>query len=108
MVAIAGAGYLFVPKWVMNRMLKTTQKNLEKRDNSEILGQHTITLSEEGLTHAQQGSKDLTKWSEFSSLSESGSHYFLYNTSGSAIIIPKHKIEVDMAELDQLLKSKIG
>lgn len=108
MILLAVAGFLFLPKFVESRMLKSTQKSLEKGDYSGILGRQTIVMDEEGISHTQQESEARTAWSGIQRLHESESHYFLYNTDVSAIVIPKYKIEVDLAELDQMLKSNIG
>jgi hypothetical protein len=99
---------IFSPKWLFKRTLNKTKKMMEDGDNSGILGLHKIILNDEGIIHTEPESEQKIKWSGIKKIEESDSHYFLYNTAVSAIIIPKEKILNNVDQLDKLLKNNIA
>ncbi|MCP4133607.1 MAG: YcxB family protein [bacterium] len=93
----------FLPK----RTLASMKKMIEEGDNSSILGHHEIIFDDTGFLHTQPESEQKIKWNGIKKLLESDKYYFLYNTAISAIVIPKEKLDVDLEELDKILKSNI-
>lgn len=98
---------LFYPKRFVNRTIANTKKALEEGDNSGLLGNHTIVLNEEGIINTQPSTENKIQWVGIKKMLETNDYFFLYLTSVSAIIIPKRKIEKDLAELTSLLKTNI-
>lgn len=103
---IAGVIWLLIiPKWLERKTLKNAKKIIENGDNSGILGHHKLILTETGVLGTTNETKFEINWKGIKKLEESGEYYFLYNTSVSAIIIPKRKIEDKLKELDEILKN---
>lgn len=98
---------LIYPQRMTERARKRVRGIIEDGDNSSILGQHRIIFSDEGINHIEPESEQKMKWSGIKKFEENDDFYFLYNTSVSAIIIPKKKIDVDINSLDELLKSNL-
>lgn len=98
---------IFYPKRMHKRAIKKTREILENGDNSGVLGKNKLTLNENGIIHSLPDSEQIIKWSGIKRLVDTETHYFLFDSAVSAIIIPKQKIENDLEQLDQLLKSKL-
>lgn len=98
----------FYPKRLKKRTLAKTKKMIEEGDNTGILGMHKLTLNDEEIIHIEPESEQKIKWKGIKKLEESDTHYFLYNTAISAIIIPKQKVRDDIEKLDKILKSNVA
>ena len=99
---------VFYPKRMDKTALAKTKKIIEEGDNTGILGMHKITLNDEEIIHVEPESERKIKWKGIKKLEENDTHYFLYNTAISAIIIPKQKVLNDIEKLDKKLKSNIA
>ena len=99
---------LFYSKYLEKRALAKTRKMIEEGDNTGIIGKHKIILQEDGITHIEPESEKRIKWSGIKRLEENNDYYFLYNTTVSAIIIPKRKVAVDLDKLNRILIKNIA
>jgi len=95
---------IYYPKRLTVRTLKKVKKILEDPANSKILGNHTIELSEQGLKITKPESENFINWSGLIRIAETNNYYFIYNTTISAIVIPKLKIESNLSDFDSYLK----
>ena len=95
---------IYYPKRLTIRTLKKVKKILEDPANSKIFGIHTIELSEQGLKITKPESENFINWSGLIRIAETKNYYFIYNTTISAIVIPKVKIEENLSEFDSYLK----
>ena len=95
---------IYYPKRLTIRTLKKVKKILEDPLNSKIIGEHTIELSGQGLKITKPESENFINWNGLIRIAETKNYYFIYNTSISAIVIPKLKIESDLIEFDSFLK----
>ncbi len=95
---------IYYPKRLTIRTLKKVKKILEDPVNSKIIGEHTIELSGQGLKITKPESENFINWNGLIRIAETKNYYFIYNTSISAIVIPKLKIESDLIEFDSFLK----
>lgn len=95
---------IYYPKRLTIRTLKKVKKILEDPANSKIFGIHTIKLSEQGLKITKPESENFINWSGLIRIAETKNYYFIYNTTISAIVIPKVKIEENLSEFDSYLK----
>lgn len=98
---------IFFPKRLIKRSLRNSKRMIEREDNSGILGNHKIIITNEGIEHIISGAEAKMKWSSFNNIEESVNHYFLYSSSVSALVIPKDKID-DIDEFDKMLRSNIS
>lgn len=97
------------PKRFVQTMLKRTEKLLNNSDNDGYLGPHSVEFNEFDMTHKAPESESTIKWVGIKRVLENEKYYFLYNTSVSALIIPKFKLNLtteEMNELDNFIKSK--
>lgn len=98
---------IYYPKRLTVRTLKKVKKELEKPENSKILGIHTIEVLENGLKITKPESENFINWSGLVRLAETANYYFIYNTTLSAIVIPKNKIQHEITEFDSILKKHL-
>jgi hypothetical protein len=99
---------MFYPKRMNKRAIDRTRKMLENGDNSGILGIHKLIFNTDEIIHTQPDSEQKIKWKGIKKLEQSETHYFLFDTAVSAIIIPKQKIKGNIEQLELLLKNKIA
>ena len=97
---------IYYPKRLTIRTLKKVKKILEDPANSKMFGIHTIELSEQGLKITKPESENFINWSGLIRIAETKNYYFIYNTTVSAIVIPKVKIESNISEFDSYLKKE--
>ena len=97
---------IYYPKRLTIRTLKKVKKILEDPANSKIFGIHTIELSEQGLKITKPESENFINWSGLIRIAETKNYYFIYNTTISAIVIPKVKIEENLIDFDSYLKKE--
>lgn len=95
---------LLYPRGMEKRSLKRMKRLIKTGDNTGIICEHKIILSKENITHITSDSEQKLKWKAIKKIEENHDYYFLYDTSVSAIIIPKDKAIVDLNELEIILK----
>ena len=95
-----------IQKTFLKTTLVLTKKLLSSNDNSSLIGIHQLQFTDEGIEISEPGSEQKIPWNAYKKLTETEQHYFLYNTSVSATVIPKQKIDVPLHELDKMLHSK--
>jgi len=101
---------IFYPKQFLKQTLKRSAKILDDRINDGYLGQHKIEFLEDTIVHLTSESETIIKWVGIKKMEETETYYFLYNTTVSALIIPKLKLELseeERNELHELLTTKI-
>ncbi len=90
------------------RFTKRILKHLKGGDNSSLLGPHELELTQEHIHLVLPQSEQKIKWGGIKRLEETDQYYFLFDTALSAVIIPKHKIDVDLDELSKLIRSSVS
>ncbi len=100
---------VYIPKWRARRTDKELEKEiLSRNEKLDILGHHKLQLNEEELICILPKCEQRVRWVGITQLKESATHYFLYNATDAAIVIPKDKAGEQLEELDNLLKAKIS
>lgn len=110
LAAASVAWVVFYPKKMLKSTLKRIQKMLEKGDNTSLIGKHTLEFTNDNILYQDPSGETVTSWSNIVRFVDAGNYYFLFITSISAYIIPKHKLnftEEKLKQLDVLLKSKV-
>ncbi len=110
LAAAAVAWVVFYPKRMLKTTLKRIRKMLEKGDNTSLLGKHSFEFTNDNILYHDPSGEAVTSWSKVVRFVDTGNYYFLFITSISAYIIPKHKLnftEDKLKQLDVLLKSKL-
>lgn len=103
---LLGVFYLF--RWLFGKItLLLTRRMLKDGNNEGLLGEHLLTFDDEGIHALLPEAETKIKWSGYKKFAETPDHYLLYNTTASATVIPKVKIEAQKAELDALLQEKL-
>lgn len=68
--------------------------------SDSIIGNKTITLTEQFLLFESKYSESKMKWGGFQYLQESEKHYYLFLAANNAIIIPKRAFLLPQEEYD--------
>jgi len=97
---------IFMPKLMSSVVQNNTQRHLAKKGNEKLLGTRTMVFDEKGIKVVRTDSEHAYAWTGIRSLGQSQNHYFLYDSTISAIIIPKQKVGSQLKELESLLNSK--
>ena len=95
---------IFYPRHFTGRVMQRAQKQMESGDNSGCLGTHTMSFTEEGIIDKSPQSEYKVTWPGIKRMEETDSHYFLYNSALSALIIPKHQVSAQLKELSTVLQ----
>lgn len=74
--------------------------------NEGLLGEHTMTLSEDGIVDSNPNGETKVNWTGIIKLKEDDSNIYLYNSSVSAYIIPKRELK-DLEGLKNYMTSKL-
>lgn len=79
---------VFYPKYLKWHVNKTISKMINEGKNAMLLGNHSITLTENGLVETSHLSETKTNWEVIEEVLETEKHIFIYNSAVSAYIIP--------------------
>lgn len=96
---------IFYPKHTNKLMVKRLVKMLEEGKTDTIIGEHMMTISEEGITDITEFNE--TKYKKIDKIVETKKHLFLYVNSVTAYIIPVTAFEGEVekkAFLDEVKK----
>lgn len=83
---------IFYPKYFQSRILSQTKKMIREGKNEGLLGEHTMTLTDEGIVDTNPTGETKVNWSGIIKLKEDDSNLYVYNSSVSAYIIPKREL----------------
>lgn len=97
---------IFYPKYFYSYVIRNTKKMINEGKNDGLLGEHHMILSEEGIADSTSHGETKVNWSGIQTLSEDEHYIYLYNSSVSAYILPKRKLD-DAWELMSYLKLKV-
>ena len=79
----------FYPRYFMSTTVKRISKMLEEGNNKDMLGQHSISLDDEGFRETSLNGESKVSWSGVEKVGDTESHIFIYTSSIMAYIIPK-------------------
>lgn len=98
--------YYQVPYRVKNK----ARKFLVKEENSHILNETDIEISEDGIINTNKESRVHQKWSSITRYAITREYFFLYTNSIQAQIIPKRLFtsQKEIDEFDKFLTEKIS
>jgi hypothetical protein len=97
---------IFYPKYFQTRILSQTKNMIREGKNEGLLGEHTMTLSEDGIVDSNPNGETKVNWSGIIKFTEDSSNLYLYNSSVSAYIIPKRELK-DLEGLRNFMKTKL-
>ncbi len=100
---------IFYPSWMKKYYIKQTKKMLREKTNNGILGQKTLSLTEQGIITQGDGDETLTSYGNISQVAEGKTAVYLYNSAVSAIIVPNRAFSSSeqKAEFIREVKNKI-
>lgn len=96
----------FYPKYFYNHVIRHVKKMINEGKNSSLLGEHKMTLTEEGIIDITTNGETKVNWSGIETYKEDNDYFYLYNSSVSAYILPKRKIPNE--EIKHFLTSKMN
>ncbi|WP_246010441.1 YcxB family protein [Bacillus yapensis] len=98
---------IFYPKYHYNFVLRQVRKMIKEGKNEGLLGDHLMTISEDGIHDANPQGETKVSWSGIQEMKEDERNLYLYNSAVSAYILPKREV-LDLEELRTILSLKIN
>ncbi|MHC0038246.1 YcxB family protein [Pseudoneobacillus sp. C159] len=99
--------YIFFPKYFYSHVVKQVRKMTREGRNDDLLGEHILHISDEGLIDTTKNGETKVNWSGIKDFKEDQHHLYLYNSAVSAYILPKRDIP-NVEELKSFIQSKIS
>ena len=95
-----------IPYFRRRRLVRAAEKAAEKDEVSRNFGPQQVLFSEESIVNKMPIVESKLKWSGVVGCEQNEEYFFLYTSPTTAIVIPKQKIDTDLAALDALLSEK--
>lgn len=90
---------LFIP--LFNYVaLFATKRILIKQKNLLLIGEHKLTINDDGIIQETEGSHTVFEWSLFVNVRQDSSNYYLYVSDLQALLVPKEAFLDKEAEQD--------
>jgi len=90
--------FLFYPKLMKRGVVSNEKKLVDSPENFNLICEHRIIIDDQGITDITEEASFRISWNGIVKLGEISSHYFIFNSTFSALIIPKDKIDCDLKE----------
>jgi hypothetical protein len=103
---MGGLWSIFYPKYYKNFITRYTRKLIKEGKNDGLLGNHSMSLTDEGIVDISSNGETKVKWAGIIKFQEDDTNLYLYNSSVSAYIIPKREVS-ELKELKDYLNSKL-
>ena len=97
---------IFYPWYFYNTVTRRMKKMFKEGKNVGLLGEHVLSLNEEGLVESSANGQIKVNWSGITDFKEDEQYFYLYNSSVSAYIIPKRDL-INSEEVENFLKGKV-
>ena len=97
---------IFYPKYFYNTIIRQSKKMIKEGKNNGLLGEHTMMLTEDGLSDLNQKGETKVNWSGIEVFKEDNDYFYLYNSSVSSYILPKRALS-DEQEFRKYVQSKL-
>jgi len=94
------------PKYFYSHVIRHVKKMIKEGKNDGLLGEHKMMLTEEGIIDTTANGETKVNWSGIESYKEDNDYFYLYNSSVSAYILPKRKL--DSEEIRNFFTTKIS
>lgn len=104
---ISGLFAVFYPKRLYNRTLSRMRKMVLEGDNTGLLGEHTVEMTEDCIQIQHPQSEQKITWAGIKKAEETDHHIFLFTSGVAGIIIPKEKLR-DQQDTLTFLKEMIN
>ena len=80
------------------------------RTHRGVLGEHTLTVTEEGLVETTEHNESLHRWSAYHRTQRSGAYLFLYVNDTMAHVVPLRRppLEGDAASFEASVRARAG
>jgi small-conductance mechanosensitive channel len=98
---------LFYPKYFYSSITRRIKKMFREGKNGDLLGKHVLSMTDEGLVESRSNGQTKLNWSGIISLKEDKQYFYLYNSSVSALILPKREL-ANEEEVRNFLNSKVA
>ena len=98
---------IFYPKHYYRHIIRNTKKFIKEGKNDGLLGDHTMTMTDEGIVDISSNRETKVSWSGIDRFKEDNENLYLYNSSLSAYILPKRELD-NAEEVKRFIKSKIN
>ena len=96
---------MYYPKYFYSLIARNTKKMIKEGKNDDLIGNHKMKLTKEGLVDTTANKETKVTWSGITSIEEDDGYFYLYNSSVSAYILPKRELD-HVDEVRQYITSK--
>lgn len=98
---------IFYPRYYYNFVKRNANKMIKEGKNDGLLGEHHMTLSEEGIIEFTVNGETKVNWAGIKYLKEDNFYFYLYNSVLSAFILPNKELN-SVEKLRNYLEKKIS
>jgi len=96
---------IFYPKYFYGLIARNAKKMIKEGKNDDLLGNHQLKMTEEGLVDTTVNKETKVTWSGINTIQEDDGYFYLYASSVSAYILPKRELD-HVDEVRQYIQSK--
>ena len=97
---------LFYPKYFYSTVTRRIKKFIREGKNGGLLGEHILSMTDEGLVESTSNGQTKVDWSGIIGFKEDNEYFYLYNSSISALILPKREL-TNEEEIRNFINSKV-
>jgi len=81
---------------------------IKEKNNPQVLGQRTMRFEDDFYIVKTVNSESKSSWDAIKNIDETPEYFYLYLSKFTAHVIPKNKINVNIEDLQTLLKSHVS
>lgn len=95
--------FFYYPVYFKKLIRREVKKMLKEEKNDTILGKHQLLMTDQGYTEVRSNERTRAKWKSIKKMEEDPEGFYLYNSSVSALILPKRELKDPEAVKNYLL-----
>lgn len=98
--------FMYYPKYFKNIIRRQVSKAVQGDKVKTETGHHELMMTERNYTYAKPGALKTETWKKVERFEEDEEMFYIYNTSFSAIIVPKRAVE-DPTEVRAFINERL-
>ena len=106
-LAMLGVMY-FVPHLLRWNIMSNVRAAFGKGENPGLTGEHNVEIREEGIRSLSEYGWNTFPWRIVRKIDETEGHIFIFVSEAQAVLIPKKKVEGDLAGFMKEVRDKMA
>ena len=98
--------YFYYPVYFKRLIKREVTKMLEEGKNEGLLGKHQLLMTDQGFVEVTPHERTRAKWQSIKKMEEDKEAIYLYNSSVSALILPKRELK-EPEVVQQYIESRV-